>query len=321
MTIKIKTLKTFLLFTAIFFLAGFNYLRYVKADSLVGNSSTCDTSIDSDCDELTNAEEKLYGTDANNPDTGNCGYSDGVNVRAGYDPLTCEKIATSDSSQSTVKIDTASSNTLAFGQKLQDYINSKDGQSVTSTDIQDFVNQQMNLLSGENATIDSLPEVDSSSIKVKSESYPNLNEEDKKKAVLLDVSRYIATVGYLLASNAPQTITTNEDVATFGDDFLAHLSTITQSSPDYQYFYALGDKLDIFLVQLADIEVPENMLDIHVKLMRIGKGILALRDLPIPGQDDPIGKIILLGKAQNMITITTNFFSNDFANRLNDLQK
>jgi len=61
----------------------------VKADSnsTTDNTNICDKSIDSDCDGLTNAEEKLYGTDPNNPDTDGDGYSDGVEVKSGYDPL------------------------------------------------------------------------------------------------------------------------------------------------------------------------------------------------------------------------------------------
>ena len=42
---------------------------------------------DSDHDGLTNAEEKIYGTEPNKSDTDGDGYSDGVEVRGGYNPL------------------------------------------------------------------------------------------------------------------------------------------------------------------------------------------------------------------------------------------
>lgn len=41
---------------------------------------------DDDADGLTNREEEIYGTDANNPDTDNDGYLDGEEVASGYDP-------------------------------------------------------------------------------------------------------------------------------------------------------------------------------------------------------------------------------------------
>lgn len=42
---------------------------------------------DPDHDGLNNAEERLYGTDPNNPDTDGDGYSDGEEVKNGYNPL------------------------------------------------------------------------------------------------------------------------------------------------------------------------------------------------------------------------------------------
>src|SRR6266567_3674295 len=88
MYIKIKHIKNSLLIAACLFFAGVNYLTYVKAHTTQdSNGNICDKSIDSDCDGLTNTEEKLYGTDPTNPDTDGDGYSDGVEVKSGYDPL------------------------------------------------------------------------------------------------------------------------------------------------------------------------------------------------------------------------------------------
>lgn len=43
-------------------------------------------SVDKDKDGLTDAQEKFYGTDPNNPDTDGDGYKDGEEVKNGYDP-------------------------------------------------------------------------------------------------------------------------------------------------------------------------------------------------------------------------------------------
>ena len=48
--------------------------------------------LDSDNDGLTDAEEKIYGTDPHNPDTDGDGYLDGAEVKAGYNPLGAGKL-------------------------------------------------------------------------------------------------------------------------------------------------------------------------------------------------------------------------------------
>jgi hypothetical protein len=48
--------------------------------------------VDSDNDGLTNAEEKQYGTDPQNPDTDGDGYKDGEEVKNGYNPLGSGKL-------------------------------------------------------------------------------------------------------------------------------------------------------------------------------------------------------------------------------------
>lgn len=45
------------------------------------------SSKDTDADEITNEEEKIWGTKADLPDTDSDGYNDGAEILAGYDPL------------------------------------------------------------------------------------------------------------------------------------------------------------------------------------------------------------------------------------------
>jgi hypothetical protein len=49
------------------------------------------TSVDSDKDNLSDAEEALLGTDKNSPDTDKDGYDDGSEVLSGYDPKVANK--------------------------------------------------------------------------------------------------------------------------------------------------------------------------------------------------------------------------------------
>jgi hypothetical protein len=57
-----------------------------EATSTIGQASSTAASLDSDNDGLTDAEEKIYGTNPLNPDTDGDGYLDGAEVKAGYNP-------------------------------------------------------------------------------------------------------------------------------------------------------------------------------------------------------------------------------------------
>ena len=50
------------------------------------DQSVQNPAIDSDNDGLTDAEEKIYGTNPFNPDTDGDGYLDGAEVKGGYNP-------------------------------------------------------------------------------------------------------------------------------------------------------------------------------------------------------------------------------------------
>jgi hypothetical protein len=73
-------------------IGGTYYVRVIGYDGAYGNydlavSPGVNANTDSDGDGLYNAAEYYHGTDLNNPDTDGDGYSDYVEIQAGYDPL------------------------------------------------------------------------------------------------------------------------------------------------------------------------------------------------------------------------------------------
>lgn len=325
MYIKIKHIKKILLVSACVFFAGFNYLTYVKADSTKsGAPKSCDKSIDTDCDGLTDTEEKLYETDANNADSDGDGYSDGVEVKSGYDPTKPapgDKITNSISSSATSPNssslqDANYSLTDDFTQEFQTFIASKGTTPISNTDVSDFVTEKIADKTGSQITIDSLPEVDASSVRILNQTYPLMSSDERKKQITEDSSRYFTTLIYLIISNSPRMIATREDLAAFNTDFIEHVSTLASTNPDNFYFSDLGDRLDSLLNQLSDIEVPETIAPMHIKMIRITKGFLSLRGIPNT-DNDPISKMALLSKIQTLSQISTDFLSNDVANYFN----
>lgn len=326
MYIKIKHIKQILLITICFFLAGFNYLTYAKADnrSSATNGSVCDKSIDSDCDDLTNAEEKLYSTDENNSDTDGDGYSDGVEVKSGYDPtkaapgdkLDTGKIASTD--QPTVAASAATVPTLTdnYLQDLNSFISSKDSKSISTTDIKTFSDEQLIKNMGDPVTLDTLPDIDRSQIKILKQSYSSLSDTDRKQKEAMDAVKYVQQMAYLLLNNSPTQISSTDELSAFMDTFSSHLSGFSGSSEDSEYFSDLGNRLEVFLNQAIAIEVPETMVDMHIKFLRIANGILTLRDCSL-GTNDPMGKMILMQKASAYVNLVSDFFKNDFQNYFN----
>lgn len=331
MYIKIKHIKKSLLILACIFFAGFNYFTYVKADNATNAApKTCDKAIDSDCDGLTNAEEKLYGTDPNNPDTDGDGYSDGVEVKSGYDPTKPapgDRIATLHNNTPTNYItslnagnirsnnDTATS---SFNKEFQFFVASKGSSPISSTDVKDFVATALDNETANHITFDTLPDVDTSQIKILSQNYPDLSASDKKLKIKNDANNYLDKIGYIIISNAPNAISSKADLSNMSQEFLNQMYELSKSNPDFSYFNNLGDRVEVIISQINNVEVPETMVALHIKFLRLAKGLLTLRDYST-SSDDPLGKIGLLTKVTDFINLYSAFFTNDFQTYFKEL--
>lgn len=312
MYIKIKHIKQFLLIAACIFFAGFNYLTYVNADNASNVAIT-----DFDKDGLTDAEEKLYGTDAKKGDSDGDGYSDGVEVKSGYDPTKPapgDKIAVdknNNPSLASANASNVSSMTDTYMQEFKQFVATKEGQSVSSADVKEF--SETSLAGKVNTvTIESLPSLDESLIKKMSQSYVELSEGERQQRLQQDAIRYLYQIVYILVSNAPTPVTTSEELAVFQKDFEKRLADFA-TTENAAYFSDLGDRLEIVSKQLGDMEVPETMLALHMKFSRIIAGFLSLRDLPRVNSSDPVGNIVTLNKAMSLAAIFSDFLTTDFS--------
>jgi len=325
MYIKTKHIKYSLLIILSAFFAGFNYFSQVQANVLSGNTKICNKAVDSDCDDLTDAEEKLYGTEINNSDTDGDGYSDGVEVKSGYDPTKPapgDKISnisnTVDKSITDEKVFSTPSLTADFASDFKDLIAAKNGEPLTNAEVNDFVSSKLASKMGSGIAIDSLPEIDQSKIKILNQSYPLLNAEQKKQQLQKDSADYFSNLFYLLISNSPREISSQEDLKAFNADFLERAATFATTNPDYAYFSDLGKRLELVISQLSEITVPETILPIHIKMIRIVKGFLLLKNDSI-STEDPISQTALLSKIQALSTITADFLQYDITNYFNQL--
>ena len=93
----------------------------------------------------------------------------------------------------------------------------------------------------------------------------------KKKQEAKDAANYLAQMTYLLMSNSPVQLSTTADFTAFQNDFFSHLDDALSgsNSNDSEYFSDLGNRLEVVANQAMDIQVPETMVDLHVKFLRI----------------------------------------------------
>lgn len=289
----------FLFFSLLVLSAGF----FVFAADTVGTKNIFQ---DSDQDGLSNDEEKLYGTDPFNKDTDGDGYSDGVEVESGYDPLKHapgDKIIQENKISSGVVPSGAENLTQKVSGEIAGILKTTNasGQTISLEEINTSVEK---VLSGDTGEV-VLPEVDIKDIKTK-KSPKNLKEKDRAEAEKKDAIEYLTVMAYLLANNSPQTFQTQDDfgsmLTNLSNDSLSALSSGNMGAID-----ELSKRGEKMLEALKDVEVPEKMLDVHVKALKMAQYAIQLKDELKPAGSDPIGQIAVLSKAQGFLGSVISF--------------
>ena len=283
---------------------------------------------DADQDGLTNEEEQLYGTDPQKADTDGDGYSDGAEVRSGYNPLKPspgDKIVpttkeTTQASQTTTSLTTSlpeepsgrgGSNednlTEQVSQQIADILKDSSGDTTdTSATIQTMQENIQSLLDGKNIGSTSLPEIDENDIKIKKQNYSDLSEEERKAKIKQDTLEYVTKVSYILASNAPEVLSAPEDMEKIATSMMTNALTSIESG-NSQYLQDLAEKGDQVLLELHNIEVPENMLSSHKKALQLFQYASALPKELKSFDTDPLSNLVVLSKMQSFLGILSSF--------------
>lgn len=262
---------------------------------------------DADQDGLSNDEEKLYGTNPSVKDTDGDGYSDGVEVESGYDPLKPAPgdkiIRESTADQSVVKQDGSENLTQKVSGEIVNILKSKD-QSGKEISLED-VNASVEKLTSGSAEEIVLPEIDIKDIKIK-KLPKNLKEKDRLERERADALEYLTVLAYLMANNSPGTFQTEDGLSSMltslsGDSISALLSG------NMEYVDQLAERGKKMLEELHGVTVPEQMLDIHIKALRMAEYAIQLKGKLKPSQDDPLGQIAVLSQVQGLFGSVTGF--------------
>ena len=266
---------------------------------------------DSDQDGLSNTEEKLYGTDPLNRDSDGDGYSDGIEVESGYDPLKKapgDKIMhTSETAAST----TGGAQTTGQGDTLTEQVSSeivsvlKNGDGNGAVTLDQINESVQKVLSGNTEDV-KLPEIDMKDIKIKKAPSKKLSEKERKDAERQDALEYLTVVSYVFANNSPKTFHTETELSTVLDS-LSSDSIAAIAAGDTQYTDQLSQKAEKMLEEMKNVEVPEAMLDVHVKALKMALYATQLKSELRPNDTDPLGQIATLSKAQGFLAAALSF--------------
>lgn len=267
--------------------------------------------LDSDQDGLSDDEEKTYGTNPNDRDSDGDGYTDGVEVKSGYDPLKPapgDKIVTNNQQLTT---DNSQQNgdeenlTQELSVEVANLINEKAGENkeIALEDLDSVIEKA----TGNTLTFDDLPAPDESEIKIKKQNYKSLSEDKRNAKEKEDALEYLTAVSYILINNSPQKITGLNDVEIFAQNILAEVDNFSLNLSDISYFKELAQKGEVALEQIKEIEVPEKLLDLHINGIKLAKYTISLKDEDEPDSEDPVATIVKLSKVQNLISLSVEF--------------
>jgi hypothetical protein len=264
--------------------------------------------LDSDQDGLSDNEEKTYGTDPNNRDTDGDGYSDGTEVKSGYDPLKHapgDKIVANEQKLETSNIQQISEEnnlTQALSKEVAGLIDEKmaENKEISIDDINSIAEK----LTSEKINFNDLPAVDEKEITIKKQKYSNLSKTEREAKEKQDALEYLTAVSYILASNSPQKISESKDLENLSQNVISQFEIFSNSMDDTSYLETLADKGENILSQLKEIEVPQNMVELHIMGVQIAEYAVHIRDEAVPVSEDPIAGIASFSKVQNLISLT-----------------
>lgn len=305
-----------------FSLLSLSMTFYVMADDTI--STDKNIFQDSDQDGLSNDEEVLYKTDSLNKDTDGDGYMDGVEVEGGYDPTKMAPgdklvVGVQDRESENVSGDVGMvSITDQVAQKIAGIV--RDETTGERKDVSaDDINITMESIMSQTDQEIVLPEVDLDKIKVKEVS-KKLKGNARVAQEKDDAVQYLTVMAYILANNSPKKFHTQSSLSSVLTSYGTESLSAVMFGND-QYLEDLAKSGKKMLKEIEDIEVPENMLEIHAKAIKMAQYSTELKDEAKErgdGGGDPLGQIASLSKIQGFLGVVTEF-SLDISQQLSDL--
>lgn len=278
------------------------------------NSSQDNIVLDSDLDGASDEEELKYGTDPQNPDSDGDGYSDGAEIQSGYDPLkpapgdkltdetanTAEKITTTD----TTANGTTGNLTEEVSGQIASMIANSEGETggVSIDKINTLIEESIQ----SKITFSQLPQIDESKIKILPQNYAEFSEEKQARKKKEDNEAYLSSIFYILSNNLPHSIASEDEISSFSDEIIAKIPMLSTGN-GMDYFEDLAEKGAGMITELYELEVPQDMFEIHVEALQLATYAISLKDKVNIDQSDPLASIVSLSEAENLLMLATDY--------------
>lgn len=268
--------------------------------------------VDSDQDGLSNEEERLYKTDPQKRDTDGDSYSDGVEVKSGYDPLKKAPgdklfaVASANREGSSNAEENKDNLTQGLSQEIASIITEKtaSGEDISLEDLDARVNE---LLSGKGAEV-VLPPIDIKGLKIKNPISKNLSDDDRVEKEKDQAVKYLTAMAYIFANNAPQKFTSEEELGSSLNLLSGQLMT-SLSGSNKELITTFADNGRETLKQARDVEIPEHMLPLHIKALQLAEYAISLESEMKSSSDDPLAGIADMMKIQSLLSASTGYVS------------
>ncbi len=333
---KVKNAKVIIWILAI--LVSSSFVFFVMAKE---KNTTTNIILDNDQDGLTNAEERLYGTDINNPDTDGDGYSDATEVKSGYDPLKPapndkltnhnQKAITAKEIINTPEKQELNKNNLTqqLAKKIVSLSKNEDGtnKDVSLQKIKELVDQSLNSTDNLEPSTVKVTEKD---IKIRKENFSHLSKAEIKQKKKEDFIDYITAVFYIISSNSPEPVTNSSSMASITSQIVKKV-TNALATRDTQPIKDISQSGEKMLDQLKELEVPKDLVDIDLKALQFAEYAQNMEQY-IKATDDPVTDIAnfsrMSGLAGNLISFSQDVqvkfseydikYDEDIKNKLKD---
>lgn len=266
---------------------------------------------DFDRDGVSNGEESSYGTDPTNSDTDHDGYSDGVEIESGYNPLVPapdDRIVQADAPKQIVASQSQTSNiTQKVAENVVSYLadaQESGDKEITSEDFSKVMASAVN----KEVVFSDVPPIDISEFTVKKQDYDGLSKREKEEQMKQDAIEYFTAVSYIFISNFPNGFFDRSPEA-FQAEVMKNMNNFSGSLTSYAFFESMAGNAIAAEKQVNEVEVPEEMLEIHTQ------GLYLLRYIETLYQDGGYKKsstditpmIATLAQIQGLIEKSSDF--------------
>jgi len=275
------------------------------------DDSTLTLFEDYDRDGLSNAEEESFGTNPKKSDSDGDGYSDGVEIESGYDPLIPapgDKIIVKKEPAIITAAPSQTTNvTRKISEDLVSYLADAQESGDTNVTSEEF-SQVISDAVEKEVTFESTEPIDLSTITIKDQSYPDLSEKKKKEKIKEDAIEYITATSYIFISNFPEGFF-DQGIDSFQIELMQNFNTLSQSLTSFTFFENMAENAIKAEKQLQELAVPEDMLELHTEglyLLRYSGDIYETNDYK-NASSDIAPMIAALAQMQGVVELTLQF--------------